>query len=483
MEHFRRLGIADDIRDAAALPSDWSQEIVFCTHLLGDELARYDNGFGQNESEKYAETGQQIPQYLVEDVLRDDIESRDESTLKTGWRVVAVEQDEDCVRATVENCVERHDLSHGAQREITADYLLGCDGAHSTVRDEIDAAYQGDANPRKNLGVVFRAPDLADRQPHGPAVHYWVLNDDVQGFFGRLDLDDTWWAIIVGVEDPTAVDTHDLLRDMVGEDVDAKVLTTDPWSAKMLLANRLSDGRVFLAGDAAHLNPPFGGHGYNTGVGDAVDIGWKLAAVLNGWGGDDLLETYETERRGVQQEVIDVSTENMNASPADLVADQVDENGNIPESAYDTFETKIYEQKKLEFHSLGLVLGYRYSDSPVIADDDAEPPTREMTTYAPTDYPGARLPHVWPDDDVSVYDELGDALTLLRLDSDRDVSPFRQAADELGIPLCVVDLSGGDLPYDRPLIRVRPDQHVAWRGEGCPADPESLLMRVTGRTS
>ncbi|MFD1647855.1 FAD-dependent monooxygenase [Haloarchaeobius litoreus] len=486
MEHFRRWGVADRIRDAANLPIGWSQEVVFCTSLLGDELARFDNVFGMKPSESYAEPAQQVPQFLTEDTLRDVVEEDPNCTLATGWRLDSLEQDDGGVTATVESTVERMSVRRGEQREIRAEYLLGCDGVRSTVREEIGSAYEGDASPRQNLGVVFRAPHLAERHGLGPAVHYWTLTPHVQGFMGRLDLEDRWWLIAVGVADLDAIDPESLVYEMVGDEFEMTVLTTDPWSAKMLLVDDARAGRVFLVGDAAHLNPPWGGHGYNTGVADAVDIGWKLGAVLNGWADPALLRTYETERRGVHEEVIDVSTENMRSSPADLVSGHVDAADEIATADYEALAADIYEKKKLEFHSLGMVLGYRYDDSPVVVDDDAEAPPLSRTEHVQTSYPGTRLPHSWLDReaDRSLYDELGPGLTLLRLDAGVSVDGLRAAAADRGIPLSVVTVAGDRLShdYEAPLLLVRPDQHVAWRGSSDPPDPHSIFETISGAT-
>jgi hypothetical protein len=262
----------------------------------------------------------------------------------------------------------------------------------------------------------------------------------------------------------------------------------------MLVVDRARVGRVFLVGDAAHLNPPWGGHGFNTGVGDAVDVGWKLAAVLDGWGGPGLLDAYERERRGVQEEVVRVATENMDSSPADLAAllpstDEADEAGDAEdaegaEDPYAETARRIHEAKKLEFHSLGLVLGYRYDASPIVVDEGGDPPPSHPIEYIPTTYPGARLPHVWLDepDGTSIFDVLGPEFSLLRLDPGVDVGPFEAAADALGVPLSTVDVdvSIEPSPYDRPLLLVRPDQHVAWRGASVPDQPHAVLERVCG---
>jgi hypothetical protein len=233
----------------------------------------------------------------------------------------------------------------------------------------------------------------------------------------------------------------------------------------MLLADHYRNGRVFLAGDAAHLNPPWGGHGFNTGVGDAVNIGWKLAAVLDGWGGERLLASYEVERRPIAERTIQEAVANMSVLAPELGTHDLVASGWVGEQARRVAAQRIQVTKDREFHSLGLVLGYQYSASPVIVDDGT-PPLPEGQTYLPTARPGARLPHMWLPDGASLYDRLGSNFSLLRLYDDADGSSFIEAAAECGMSLDVIDLRGEMLKerYEAPLLLVRPDQHVAWRG-------------------
>jgi hypothetical protein len=281
-----------------------------------------------------------------------------------------------------------------------------------------------------------------------------------------MDLEDQWWGILngvsaeVGESDPLA-----LIRGLVGAEIDAEVLGTDPWTARMLLADRYRGGRVFLAGDAAHLNPPWGGHGFNTGIGDAVNIGWKLAAVLKGWGGERLLESYEAERRPVAERTIREAAANMRVLAPELSNPDLDVAGSVGEQARRAAAEIIRAAKDREFHSLGLVLGYSYDASPVIVNDRA-PPFPESQDYTPMARPGARLPHRWLPDGASLYDRLGSGFTLLRLDADGDAAPFVEVAAACGAPLTVLDLRELALSgvYGAPLLLVRPDQHVAWRG-------------------
>lgn len=451
MEHFRRWGLAEAIRAAAPLPVAWSQDAVFCTSLLGAEITRFHGCFGLSPErvDLFAESGQQIAQPLVERVMRDAVNGLGSVTALFGQRVTGIAETDTHV-----------DVELDSEHTVRARYVLGCDGASSLARTAIGARYLGSADSRPNLNIVFRAPGLAERVPHGPAVHYWVINQEVPGVLGRLDLDSTWFASIGGIGEGNAVDCGRLLRGLVGIDVPFEVISTDHWTARMLLADRFASDRVFLVGDAAHLNPPWGGHGFNTGVGDAVNIGWKLAAVLSGWGGPELLRSYASERRYVAARTIEVSSAHLRRAPLDLAGPVLAE--------------EIQSAKRSEFHSLGLVLGYHYANSPIVSSvDTALLPAGE--DYRPQAYAGARLPHAWLPDGRSLYDLLGRDYTLLRLDPTVDPTPLRRAAKISGVPLDVVDFPtpAPDL-YGEPLVLVRPDQHLAWRGK--PDDPASTTL-------
>jgi len=461
MEHFRRWGLAERIREVAPLKVDWSQDVVFCTTLLGHEVMRFTDclGLSPQRTDVFAESGQQIAQPLVEEVLREAVSDLESCHLCLGWSLHTLEQHDDGVQATIVN-------ERGEQRQIGASYVLGCDGARSVVRGAMGAHYEGTSDLRPNLGLLFRAPGLAERQPHGPAVHYWVLNPACPGVLGRMDLEDLWWAIANGVPAETGqADPHALIYGLVGTKIDAEVLGTDPWTARMLLADRYRSGRVFLAGDAAHLNPPWGGHGFNTGIGDAVNIGWKLAAVLDGWGGDGLLVSYEVERRPIAERTIREAAANMSVLAPELGNHEMEAADLVGEQARRAAARVIRVAKDREFHSLGLVLGYQYDASPVIVEDGT-PPLPEGQDYEQTARPGARLPHRWLSDGASLYDRLGNGLSLLRLRDDANVAPFIESAAAHGVPLTVIELRGQALEerYGASLLLVRPDQHVAWRG-------------------
>lgn len=474
MEHLRRWGIADRLRGEAPLPVDHAQDVVFVTGLFGHEITRFENAFGlwTERQEIAAEAGQQAPQPLVEEVLREAAAALPSVTLLIGWRALSVTDGVDAARAVVED-------PDGATHEVSADYLLGCDGSSGVSRAAIGARYEGSSGTVPNLSITFRSLALEERPLCALGVHYWVIGAQYGGLMGRLDLDGTWWAIVQGVGRPAGgVDPVSLVRALVGADVDVDVLATDPWSARMLLVDRYRGDRVFLVGDAAHLNPPWGGHGFNTCVGDAVNLGWKLAAVLQGWAPPSLLGSYEAERRPVASRTIGAAG-SQEAFLAPSFADvDLDDDGTAGQLLRGDLAHRLHV-KDAEFHSLGLVLGYDYPDSPVVVPDGRPVPAPSLTEYTPSAHPGARLPHAWLADGASVYDRLGDGFTLLRLSPDADAGALVAAAAGRGVPFTVVDLPGLRARYGADLVLVRPDQHVAWRGDAVD-EADTLLRTVLG---
>jgi hypothetical protein len=398
----------------------------------------------------------------VEDLLRAHVRGQPGVDLRLGHTVTGLAQRDDTITVAVRD-------DNGSRYLITPRYLIGCDGAAGVVREQIGARYVGHADPRPNFNVVFRAPALDTHL--GPAVQYWVLGAAVPGLLGRLDLRGTWWAILPGIDAGYgAAHAAELITGLAGGPVELELLASDPWTARMLVADSFADGRVFLAGESAHVNPPWGGHGFNTSVGDAVNVAWKIAAVEQGWAPASLLASYEPERRGVIEQTVASAAANMRSLARDLPRD----------------ERAIQAAKRSEFHSLGLVLGYSYAGSPVIqpgagtggaepggaASGGPEPGeaasgdagARDVSTYIPDAAPGARLPHAWLRDGASLYDRLGAGFTLLGPAGPGDpaVAVLEDRARRRGIPLEVLRAPPG-YPWGREFLLVRPDQHIAWR--------------------
>jgi 2-polyprenyl-6-methoxyphenol hydroxylase-like FAD-dependent oxidoreductase len=486
MEHFRRWGIADRIRAAAPVPVSWSQRVVAATSLLGAGLTHFEGAFGLSavRTDMFAEPGQMIPQPAVEQVLRDAAGDLPNVRFALGWSLHSVTESHD-------EAVAEAAGPDGTVRRIAAQYVLGCDGGDSRTRRSLGIPMLGSSETRNNTSIVFRAPGLAELVPHGPAVQYWIFNLRAGGAIGRFDLADTWWSGVHRLADglPPAQDNpaaavRELLGPNAPADLDLEILSTNIWQARMQVAETFHTGRVFLVGDAAHLNPPEGGHGFNTGVGDAVNIGWKLAAALQGWGGQQLLHSYGAERRAIAVDTIAAAGGNRSRMRSIRITGDLDAAAPAGEWARRALGERIHYAMYPEFNSLGLVLGYEYTDSPVIAYGDTSEagPGQDSTVYVPATRPGVRLPHTWLPNGQSLYDTLGTGLTLLTFGGS-DSSAMAEAARRRGVPLAISGLGGLDLGQDdqTSALLVRPDQHIAWRGGQLSRhSADAVLDRVLG---
>jgi len=482
-EHLRRWGIADALRRASPIPPDYPPNVVFATRMNGPLLARFENAFNgsRERNNLYSEEAQWVPQYVLEEVLRQHAASLPGVDIRFNTELRSLAPSAAGVVATVT------ELASGAPRQLGASYLIGADGARSAVRDAIGATMLGESGFSKNYSIVFRTPSLASRHAHGPAIMYWMVNDQVPSLLGPMDRHGLWYFMATRLADDVnlaRVNAVDLVRRGTGlHDLDLEVVATDPWVAHSLIADRYRRGRVFLAGDACHLHPPFGGFGMNMGIGDAVDLGWKLAATLQGWGGPALLASYEPERRPVHERTIREAVANYGAAANQLVRPGLDAPGLVGDATRREIGEIILATKIREFKTLGLVLGARYRDSPIIVPDATQPPPDDLTVYSPSAYPGCLAPHLWLGDGSSLYDHFGPGFTLLV------TKGGPAAADDLaacaatrGIPLTLVAPGDARLEarYAARFALIRPDQHVAWRGDVLPADGDALLAQVTG---
>ncbi len=481
-EHLRRWGIADELRRASPIPGDFPANVVFATRMNGPLLVRFENAFncGRDRNDLYAEGGQWVPQYVLEEVLRAHAVSLPPVRVAFNTAFESFTESGESVAATL------LDMNSGERRVLRARYLVGADGARSEVRKRIDVRLLGGDSFSANLNVVFRSTQLASMHRHGPAMMYWMVNDDVPSLLGPLSDDGLWYFIATKVDaqiQSAAAELGALIRRATGLDMDVEILATDPWVAHRLIADRYRRGRVFLAGDACHLHPPFGGFGMNTGIGDAVDLGWKLAATLQGWGGENLLATYEEERRPVHEWAISEALANYATVSNQLARPGLEDEGALGEATRREVSDTISTSKIREVRSLGVVKGYRYSGS-AIAAEDVDPPAQQGMVYQPSAYPGSIAPHLWLADGSSLYDHFGPGFTLLVLDDVREeaVQALTGAAERIGLPLEVVRPNDARLRtrYEASLALIRPDQHVAWRGFDAPEHPSALLDQIRG---
>lgn len=485
-EHMRRWGIAHQLRAASPLGIDYPSNVLFVTRLAGHEIARFENALycAPGKNPFYSEHAQWIPQYSVEEVMRAHAQSLPTVEIRFCCELRGYEQDGDGVQARV------HDREKGTDFVVRSDYLVGADGARSFVRDAIGARMEGRYGLSRNYNIVFHAPGLAQAHRHGPAIMYWQVNADVPSLIGPMDRGEKWFFMPTAVPDGVKFDASqapELIRRATGIDLPYEVLSTDEWVASRLVADRYRDRRVFLAGDACHLHPPFGGYGMNMGVADGVDLGWKLAAVLQGWGGARLLDSYEAERAPVHRFVIDEAVSNHSTLGNQLWQDGLEGDDARGADLRREVGERVAAAKLREFNTLGVVLGYRYEGSPVIVGDGSAPPPMDFLNYVPSARPGHLAPHAWLHDGSSLYDHFGSGFTLLVTDASRpdEIDAARRAAHETGVLLNVAQPRE---PALRELYRaryalIRPDQHVAWRGDTWPADGVALFMHSTGRVA
>ncbi|GGX29836.1 hypothetical protein GCM10007242_40530 [Pigmentiphaga litoralis] len=493
MEHYRRRGFSAEIR-ALGLPPDYPQDVVYCTRLAGHELARFripsradaaaGVSFGDYGEQAWPtpELPHRVQQMVIEPILRKQAARYASVDARYGERATAVEDRGDHVRVTVTPA------DGGPAWQVSARYAVGCDGPRSLVRKSMGIAYSGQSQEARDffggqmLSFYFRSGDLAQVMGKRPAWQYWAVNPEQRGLLVSIDGADTWLLLVQVPPGKTAADMDGaaLSRAVVGAPHDFRPIATMPWSAGYaLVADTLAKGRLFLAGDAAHLFTPTGGMGYNTSIDDVVNLGWKLAGAVQGWGGPQLLASYDMERRPIALRNTAFARRMADSIGTVPVDPLVEAGGAHADAARAALGTALARHVAAEFNIPGLQLGVRYGDSPLVATEVTAPPPDEPNHYVPSAYPGARAPHVaLPGGPL--FDRFGPDLTLLVM-ADVDAARWQAAADGLGVPLRVLRLSDPAVRqvYDAEAVLIRPDHHVAWRG-AVDADAAAVLKRATG---
>ncbi len=477
MEIFRRLGLADDIR-RAGLPEDYPTSIHYRTSLRGEEIFRLDlpsagdvlAGAGR-DGWITPEPQHRISQLFLEPILERHASGLPGLTLERGTRLVELRQHEDHVEAVVE--------TGGVRRTLHCAYVVGCDGAHSAVRRHLGIRYEGVDAIQRFVSTFVRSPELGRLAARDRAWTYWTYGRRPASMIA-IDGDSLWLNHVTFApdHDTEGEDPEQLLREAVGGPVEHEVLGVVRWTGRRLVAQRYQDGRVFLAGDAAHIWIPVGGFGMNAGIQDAATLGWMLAAVCHGWAPPALLTAYEQERKPVGEQFAQAVGSAARKSFADVSPD-IHLSGPAGERARAELAERFAVTEPHRYSPDGFSFGYHYAGSPLVVGG-ADQAAISMGGYQDRAQAGFRLPHVWLEDGRSVFDVLGPDFTLVRTDPDVSVTPWTEAAGELGIPLVVVDLPGDHAGrYPAALLLVRPDQHVAWMG-GSDARPDELLHTVTG---
>jgi 2-polyprenyl-6-methoxyphenol hydroxylase-like FAD-dependent oxidoreductase len=492
MEIYRRLGLSQKIR-ASGLRPDIPMDVYIMLALNEPPLLRLHypsveeaqkNVRASNDGSMPLEPYQLISQYTLEPLLKSVAEAIPAINVRFGCEFVSLKQDDRGVTAQVKTLA-------GKSEEIRAQYLVGCDGGASAVRKQLGIELSGEGNLLSLRQALFKCDELFDRLPlsngHGPGPgvgrHYHVA-DNKSTFLIMQDSTKHWTLHSV-------VDSDDEMKAQfertIGVPVKYDMLSCAPWRQNLLLADRYGEGRVFIAGDAAHLVIPTGGLGMNSGVGDATDLAWKLAATLAGWGGPGLLKSYEIERR-------QIGDRNVGASRYATLGRRKWRGmwrPNIREATPAGEETRKklsaiadVEQRKSN-EMIGAELGYRYVDSPIICNIPGGP-EHLFREYHPTTWPGARLPHVWLDDGTPLQDKVPDGYAILKLAGTKaDASGLQRAIAAHGAPVQVLDVpdKAAREVYGYDLVLVRPDMHVVWRGNAAPEDAGKVAAIVTGHAA
>jgi 2-polyprenyl-6-methoxyphenol hydroxylase-like FAD-dependent oxidoreductase len=487
LEIFRRMGIADQVR-AAGLPAHVPMDVFIVLSLTRSPLLHlpYPSVEKAREQIRACNDGslplepyQLISQYTLEPLLKSIAESLPSVSVRFGCRLETFAQDEGGVTARLRNS----DRTGGVIRTA---YMVGCDGGGSAVRKALGIGLRGEANLLELRQALYRCDELFERLPIGDGPgrgrHYHVA-DGQNSFLIMQDSTRhfTLHSVVERDEDMKA-----MFEKIVGVPVRYEMLTCNPWRQNLLLADRYRDRRVFLAGDAVHLVIPTGGLGMNSGVGDAIDLSWKLAATLAGWGGPGLLDSYEIERRQVGERNVGASRyaslgrRKWRAQYRPCIGDDTHEGAAARKNLV---HVAAVEQPKSN-EMIGAELGYRYVDSPVVCDIPGGPEHR-FRVYEPTTWPGARLPHVWLADGTPVQDRIPfEGYTLLRLGGTRvDSSGLEKAMRAVGAPFSLLEMP--DEPareiYGYDLILLRPDMHIVWRGIRLPPDAGEIAAVATGQ--
>lgn len=492
MERFRRLGVAQKLRDAG-LPADYPNDVVFRTNMCGEELARipiparaerYTSQEGPDTWWPTPEPPHRINQIYLEPILLAHAAAQPGVQVLNRTQVTSFEQHAGGVVAVA------LDLDTQQERRIRCRYLVGCDGGSSGVRKGMGAKLEGTPVIQRVQSTFIRAPQLKAMIPGKPAWSYYSVNPRRCGTVFAIDGESTWLVHNhLNPDEPEfdSVDRDWAIRNIlgVGPEFAYEVISKEDWVGRRLVATRFRDRNVFIAGDAAHLWVPYAGYGMNAGIADALNLSWLLAARIQGWADEAILDAYEAERQPITEQVSQFAMEHaakmIKARRA--VPPNLEEPGAEGARLREEIGREAYELNVQQFCCAGLNFGYFYQGSPIIAADPGEaPPAYTMGGFTESTVPGCRAPHFWLADGRSLYDAFGQGYTLLRFDAGVDVGPLQAAAAARRMPLTVLDVVLAQVPaaYRHKLVLVRDDQHVAWRADAVPADAAGLVEMLRG---
>jgi len=481
MEYCRRWGIAEAVREQG-YPLGRSRDHIYFTTLTGWEIARQVNpAYDEIQLPRGAvEPFQRCPQTAFDPLLQERARSFEPVTLRYHVRCEGVEQDPSGVTARLRN------LQDGEEENLRAAFVVACEGARSPIRDALGIKLDGTPVLGYSTNVLFRSEEFATMHDKGDGRSYLAMGPEGQwASVNSINGKDLWRFQVRGSLDPDSwgkVDVDADLKRFAGRDFDYQILSILEWIRRQLVADRYQDGRIALAGDCIHQLTPAGSFGMNTGVGDITNLSWKIEAALSGWAGDGLIATYTTERRPIGKRNVDFAAARYargeNVIPAPFILDET------PDGERERKEVgERITDEALAAPTFGLQIGYRYDDSPIICHEPGPPPPIERETYTPTTRPGARAPDAWLGKNRAVTDLFGRGFVLLALGAaPPKAENLEQAAAARGVPLKTVFVTEPDIAdlYQQALVLVRPDGHVAWRGEAPPADAGQVIDLIRG---
>lgn len=493
MEQLRRWNLEEEIYQHS-LPNDLRYRISFVTGMNGHELLRFESPSINEVRARTPETVSrspelawspygktQIGQQSLEPILFEKARNMPGLEILEGWRLTGFTQDADGVTSQLER------VSTGETKQVRSRYMVGSDGGGSTVRRAMGIRFVGRGAMRPNVTFQFRSEEFSRSHPQGPGNLYYIMLPDAFGVFMAIDGKDRWgyqYYFLDPAQKTENPDVRAILHRAMGKPFEFELLNVTHWQHHQSVAEHYRGGRVFLAGDSAHLFSPTGGVGMNTGINDAFDLSWKLHAAVSGWGGDWLLQSYEHERRPIA--IRNTQRAASNSDKNDMIMAEV-----TPEAIGDTPRGELLRAdlaQKLtwvvgQYDSAGVHLGYRYQKSNICCQEPTTEPPDDYRYVTQSSYPGFRAPHVWMRDGRSTLDLFGRDFVLLCFDGkEPSCSEFARAFEARGVPLVVQVIQDEAVKhaYETPLVLVRPDGHVAWRGAEAPADALSVVDRVRG---
>jgi 2-polyprenyl-6-methoxyphenol hydroxylase-like FAD-dependent oxidoreductase len=479
MEFVRRWGLTEVVREGGH-PDNFKPNVIWVTAVTGHEIARLNFPPFREENTRFFSPASDclISQYWFDPILLQHARTLPTVKLRHRTKLDAFGETADGIEARITDRVT------GKSETITAAYLVGADGANSTVREALGVPLSGLPHMQDNWHIFFNSTELIDifEETLGNSrFTHLVGPTGMWGMITSINWRGLWrFSMSPPPKDESKEHIAALLKKAVGRDFAFELLNASHWESRKLVADTFRKGRIFLAGDAAHQNNPTGGFGMNTGLGDAMDLAWKLTAAVQGWGGEALLASYDAERRPISVRNVEEATRNFNLHKQYRLGPHLDQDSAEGAAERAAFKQSLYDADIMRHHDTdGIAMGYRYDPSPVIIPDGTPEPPDQVRGYTPTARPGHRAPHVWLDDGVSLIDKFGDGFVLL--DFNGDPSPLVRAAAARNVPLRVEKIGNEEARrlYEKKLVLVRPDGHVAWRGDTI-ADANGVLDTVRG---